>query len=142
MGWKLLTDLDGRINRKPYWLCAVALNVIGLVLLMIGYMIGGKALALIFGLLPLYPLFVISVKRAHDRDRPTWLIVAFFAVMILVNVLELLGLGQTDGGPTTFYFAIAILWFVFALYIFVELGFLRGTIGDNQYGPDPLAGRG
>jgi uncharacterized membrane protein YhaH (DUF805 family) len=33
--------------------------------------------------------------------------------------------------------------FGMALYVwgFVELYCLRGTSGDNQYGPDPLAGR-
>jgi uncharacterized membrane protein YhaH (DUF805 family) len=25
------------------------------------------------------------------------------------------------------------------LWLFVEHGFIRGTIGSNQYGPDPLA---
>ena len=29
--------------------------------------------------------------------------------------------------------------FVVALWFFVELGCLRGTVGPNRYGPDPLA---
>ena len=29
---------------------------------------------------------------------------------------------------------------IFALYLLVVMGFLRGTPGPNQYGPDPLAG--
>jgi uncharacterized membrane protein YhaH (DUF805 family) len=143
MNWKyLLTDIDGRINRKPYWIGALAVSVIGVVLQLIGYGIGGEALAIIFGLLLLYPFFAISVKRAHDRDRPTWLVVAFFAMMILVDVLQLLGLGQTADGPTTLGLAIGIPWIIFAFYMFVELGFLRGTPGMNQYGPNPLEGRG
>jgi len=28
-----------------------------------------------------------------------------------------------------------------SIWAFVELGCLRGTVGTNQYGPDPLAGR-
>ena len=28
-----------------------------------------------------------------------------------------------------------------SLWAFVELYCLRGTVGDNRYGPDPLAGR-
>jgi uncharacterized membrane protein YhaH (DUF805 family) len=143
MGWKyLLTDLDGRINRQRYWIGALILIVIGLVLQMVGYMIGGEALAIIFGLTLLYPCFAINVKRAHDRGRPTWLIVVFFAVLILVNVLQLLGLGQTAEGPTTLFLVIAIPWLIFAVYLFIELACLRGTPGANPYGPDPLAGRG
>jgi uncharacterized membrane protein YhaH (DUF805 family) len=26
-----------------------------------------------------------------------------------------------------------------SLWLLIELGFLRGTVGPNQYGPDPLA---
>ena len=40
--------------------------------------------------------------------------------------------GEVDG---LFWFTIAvIIWF------FVELGCLRGTVGSNDYGPDPLGG--
>jgi uncharacterized membrane protein YhaH (DUF805 family) len=28
-----------------------------------------------------------------------------------------------------------------AVVLIVELGFRRGTIGPNQFGPDPLAGK-
>ena len=143
MNWKyVLTDLDGRINRKPYWIGILVLLAIGLPLQAIGFRVGGEALAIILGLLFLYPSFAINVKRAHDRNRPTWLIAVFFAVLIAVNVLQLLGLGQTADGPTTLYLAIAIPWFILALYLFVELACLRGTRGANQYGPDPLEGRG
>ena len=30
---------------------------------------------------------------------------------------------------------------VLSIWGFVELYCLRGTVGDNRYGPDPLAGR-
>jgi uncharacterized membrane protein YhaH (DUF805 family) len=29
---------------------------------------------------------------------------------------------------------------IISLWAFVELYILRGTVGDNRYGPDPLAG--
>ena len=31
-----------------------------------------------------------------------------------------------------------IIVFVVSIWFFVELGCLRGTVGSNQYGPDPL----
>jgi uncharacterized membrane protein YhaH (DUF805 family) len=30
---------------------------------------------------------------------------------------------------------------IVGIWFFIELGCLRGTAGDNQYGPDPLAGQ-
>jgi uncharacterized membrane protein YhaH (DUF805 family) len=143
MKWKyLFTDLDGRINRKPYWIGAVVLLVTGIVLQLVGYGAGGETLAIMLGLLLLYPSFALNVKRAHDRNRPTWLIAVFFAMLIAVNVLQLLGLAQSPEGPSNLYLAIAVPWILFALYLFVELGCLQGTAGENRYGPDPLAGQG
>lgn len=50
----------------------------------------------------------MQVKRWHDRDKSGW--------MVLINFIPIVGL----------------------LWAFVELGFLQGTIGPNQYGNDPL----
>jgi uncharacterized membrane protein YhaH (DUF805 family) len=143
MRWKfLLTDIDGRIGRKSYWIGALILIAVGLALEAVGYSTGGQALAIILGLVMLYPSFALNVKRAHDRNRPTWLVALFFAILIAANVLQLLGLGQTEDGPTTIYLMTVIPLFFFGLYLLVELGFLRGSIGPNQYGPDPLEGHG
>jgi uncharacterized membrane protein YhaH (DUF805 family) len=32
-----------------------------------------------------------------------------------------------------------IVYLVVAVWLFIELGFLRGTRGDNRFGPDPLS---
>ncbi len=34
-----------------------------------------------------------------------------------------------------------VLWLALAIWALVWLGCLRGTVGPNQYGPDPLEGR-
>ncbi|MFT6862889.1 MAG: uncharacterized membrane protein YhaH (DUF805 family), partial [Akkermansiaceae bacterium] len=47
-------------------------------------------------------------KRWHDRGKSGW--------MILVNFIPLVG----------------------GIWALVECGFLSGTPGPNQYGPDPL----
>ena len=31
-----------------------------------------------------------------------------------------------------------VVAFAFSVWLFVELGFLRGTRGPNRFGPDPL----
>lgn len=56
-----------------------------------------------------WPSFAVMVKRWHDRGKSGW--------WMLVGLVPYLG------------------W-VWAL---VELGFIRGTIGPNRYGQDPLA---
>ena len=53
--------------------------------------------------------FAISAKRWHDRDKSGW-----YNLLVLVPF----------AGP---------IWFL------TECGFLRGTVGPNRFGPDPLA---
>jgi uncharacterized membrane protein YhaH (DUF805 family) len=33
-----------------------------------------------------------------------------------------------------------VLWLALAIWALIWLGCLRGTVGPNQYGPDPLEG--
>jgi len=35
-------------------------------------------------------------------------------------------------------FVLGLASFVISIWALVEIGFLRGTVGPNQYGPDPL----
>src|SRR5262245_34075406 len=146
LGWVnlkyLLTDLDGRIGRRPYWMGIVPLVVIGAALYLIGYGAAGETLAVILSLIVLYPAFALNVKRAHDRGRPTWVVVVLFIMLIAIYVMQLLKLSQTDDGPTTLYLAVLVPCLLLALYLFVEFGCLRGTVGPNQYGSDPLEGHG
>ena len=37
-----------------------------------------------------------------------------------------------------FGFVLHLVSFAITVWAFVELGCLRGTVGPNQYGPDPL----
>jgi uncharacterized membrane protein YhaH (DUF805 family) len=54
----------------------------------------------------------------------------------LLTVLEMTG---TEDQPSMLSLAIAVPFTVLGVALLVELGFRRGTIGPNQYGPDPLA---
>ena len=42
-------------------------------------------------------------------------------------------------GPFDWIFSAALL--IVGIWYLIELGFLRGTVGSNEYGPDPLEGR-
>ncbi len=133
MDWKyLFTSFEGRINRKPFWLSLLALFVVEWILMLVlGLVLGtsmmgnvdpnmapdqaaamatkGMIPIIIVSLLFLYPALAIYAKRWHDRGKSGW--------------WTLIGLVPVIGG----------------IWLLVELGFLRGTEGPNQYGNDPLA---
>lgn len=141
MDWNhLYASFDGRLNRKPYWIANLILIAAGAMLSYLLLKIFGLTVATIFSLIWLYPTFALNVKRAHDRNRPTWLIAVFFGLLVLVDLAQIFGLDRTgEDEPTTLFLLIGIPWFALALFFFVDLGFLRGTKGSNRYGPDPLA---
>jgi uncharacterized membrane protein YhaH (DUF805 family) len=103
--------------------------------------IQGDRLSAIVDLAFTYPEFAVAAKRGHDRNMPLWLLAVFFgagAVLDLLTVLELTG---TDEAPSTLSLFIAVPFTVLGLALLIELGFRRGTVGPNQFGPDPLVNR-
>ena len=152
--FEIIFSLSGRINRAKYWLGSIftALIFVGIAAAIIfargvpsdpeelntmQYLLPIAILELVF----LYPWTALMVKRLHDRNRPTWF-AAFMLVPMLISVAtNLLGLtGDPEQNNMLDYIIGAVVLGV-GVWFFIELGCLRGTIGDNQYGPDPLAGK-
>ena len=139
MDWKnLYLSLDGRTNRKPFWLGILALMVVTWILEFVLFAAFGVSMMptidpnadpaaaaaaasammskmtvpfVILMLIIIWPSICLYAKRWHDRDKSGW-----WTLIMLVPV-------------------IGAIWFL------VELGFLRGTEGPNRFGPDPLAGQ-
>ena len=58
--------------------------------------IQGDRLSAIVDLAFTYPEFAIAAKRGQDRNMPLWLIGAFFAAGVLLDLLTVVGLAGTD----------------------------------------------
>jgi uncharacterized membrane protein YhaH (DUF805 family) len=125
-------SFEGRIRRQTWWLGYV-LPLIGLSIVSTALDFGFGFITLqdaapvdgygfettgvgVFGLLSLVPMvwggLAGQVKRWHDRDKSGW--------FVLVNFIPFIG----------------------AIWAFVETGCLRGTVGPNRFGPDPVGGMG
>ena len=120
----LLFGFQGRTNRAKFWLVALAIFIVEAILFaMLGSNIAmsddpQEALArmgpvtsivlLLFGILVTWISIAVGIKRFHDRNKS--------GVWILIIFVPLIG----------------SLWYL------IECGFLKGTTGPNNYGPDPL----
>ena len=124
-----LFSFDGRLNRAKFWLILIATDIAVFVLLAIRVAVTGGSMTMgedgsmptmgggVIGNLVALVIFVaavwiglaVGVKRYHDRGKSGW-----WVLIVLVPVI---------GG----------LWYL------IECGFLRGTVGPNAYGPDPVA---
>ncbi len=115
--WKqILFSFQGRIPRRQFWGGQlVQILLFGVLCLLVGLSTDAPGLGALVLLVLLVPLYVIAIwyslalnaKRAHDRDKSGW--------FILVALIPIIG----------------------SIWLLIELGFLRGTEGDNRYGGDP-----
>jgi len=110
MSWsEFLLSFKGRVNRKPYWLFAVAVMILSIVAAIID---GGADVPVFsgaFSILVIWPSLAIGVKRWHDRGKSGWWMLIMF---------------------------VPVLGFLWTL---VECGFLPGTDGPNRFGDAPQA---
>jgi uncharacterized membrane protein YhaH (DUF805 family) len=130
MDLSTFTSFAGRSPRKAFWLAMLVLIIVSWILQIIVFTIFGvsmmgdpnatpeQAMAQLSGmmlplgivlLLTLWPTLAIYTKRWHDRNKSGW-----WSLILLIP-------------------------FIGGIWMLVELGFLRGTEGPNNYGPDPIA---
>ena len=140
MDWVyLLNSFEGRISRQTFWIAMAVVTAAEIIAHFVAESIQGDRLSAIVDLAFTYPEFAIAAKRAHDRNLPLWTLIIFFgggAVLDLLTVLQLTG---TREEPTALSLVVAVPFSVLGVALLIELGFRRGTIGPNEYGPDPLA---
>jgi uncharacterized membrane protein YhaH (DUF805 family) len=134
MNLETFTSFAGRIPRKTFWLAFLVMLVISWILQFIIFSIFGTSMMALDStatpeaqaaaaaaamssmmlplgiviLLTLWPSLAIYTKRWHDRGKSGW--------WSLILLIPLVG----------------------SIWMLVELGFLRGTEGANNYGPDPI----
>lgn len=109
-GW-LLFNFDGRINRAKFWIGIVILWAANAILVAIASAANSSGVWALYGLVSLvliWPSLAVSIKRWHDRGKSGW--------WVLIVLIPFIG------------------W----IWALIETGFLEGTRGPNQYGPDPL----
>jgi uncharacterized membrane protein YhaH (DUF805 family) len=140
MDWAyLLNSFDGRIGRKTFWIGITVLIAAELLAHLAAQALQGDRLSAIVDLAFTYPEFAIGAKRAHDRDLPIWILIVFFGGGAMLDLLTVLQLTGSDDQPSALSLAIAVPFTVLLVALSIELGFRRGTIGPNKYGPDPVA---
>lgn len=117
---QLWLSFQGRATRSDYWLrtflpilvISIVLSIVATVTSTEDQLSPAMFVYLAFSIFSIWPSIAVSVKRLHDRDQSGW--------WILIGLIPIIG----------------------SIYLFVVVGCLRGTVGENRFGPDPLGGEG
>ena len=142
----LFLSAKGRISRKTLWIGAGLLVVWAFVVFVVLWTALGPALiqnffgrlvGFPFVLLTIYFAYNLAAKRFNDRDRPIICAQAVAGVAALKSVLDLVRI-TGDLHAQNFLDQLFVLAGTgIALWYFIELGMMRGTVGPNAHGEDP-----
>ena len=149
---------EGRLNRQRWWISVIILAIVGIIISWIlgtifgtgmmmmnpatadpaalaGYMQKAGWVGLIVSIIFAYPYLAVAIKRRHDKNNNGYDVIGLLVLQILIDLLNGvgIGLGVVSG-------ILGIILLIYAIYLLVVLGFLKGTAGPNNYGPDPLQG--
>ncbi len=117
VAWMLFSS-KGRISRRDFWAWGFAILTVHYVLSGLAILGSGPgtnaaiASVVLSCILVFWVFFTVHLKRWHDRDKSV-----LWLLLWLIPVL----------GP---------------IWVFIETGCMRGTIGPNRYGADPTQRRG
>jgi uncharacterized membrane protein YhaH (DUF805 family) len=133
----------GRISRRTFWIGAGVLIVWSVLVFVVLWSIFGASLiqhflgrvaAFPFKLLTIYFAYNLAAKRFNDRGRPIVCAQAVAALAAFKALLDIFAF-SSDGLGQLFVLAGTGI----ALWYFIELGLMRGTVGSNEHGADPEA---
>jgi len=111
--FNLLLSTKGRINREDFWIGTLLITVINLVMMIVARLSdSAAALAIVV----VFSLLSVWPSLAIQIKR--WHDVDKSGWWMLVNLVPF-----------------------GSLYALYQCGFVKGTEGPNQYGPDPMAGQ-
>ena len=126
--------LKGRASRSEFWWFCLFTFILNIIVALLGSLLPalGSIVSAVQALWLLLPTVGVTTRRLHDRNLSGWwqlLPLAAAVPAIAGAVLESDGLLMLAGGVV----ALASL----ALLVMYAL---RGTVGPNRFGPDPLDG--
>jgi uncharacterized membrane protein YhaH (DUF805 family) len=142
-----LFSFKGRISRKPFWLSGLAITVTTVVLYVALALAMGdaafvikdeamlsqpsqqlKAIYSIASLTLYWPTLALFLKRLHDLGHGIGFFLPIVLLTVMTIVFDVAGLEQA---------MLSTLLVVLASWLVI--GCIKGAVGPNEYGPDPLA---
>ena len=125
MDWKFAyLSFQGRLNRARYWIAAIVLGVL-------------------YAVISLLDSSVIHSPALMSFSGENGVTVGFGILSVIAWVLLVvmgvaLGVKRLHDRDRSGWFYLLLMVPFVNIWIAIEILFLRGTVGPNRFGPDPL----
>ena len=139
----MLFSFEGRMSRSEYWLR----YTIPLLLLYVAMLVLMIVLSLVFGVAQFFAQLLGSYSMANDApDLTAMAVIGFILIMLLIFASGIAFFWAGIAGPvkrvhdcnqTGWFYLLTFIPGIGPLAMFIWLGFFRGTVGENTFGPDP-----
>lgn len=142
----LFLSPKGRISRKAFWIGAGLLTAWSiLVFVMLWSLFGpsliqtflGRLVGFPFTLLTIYFTYNLAAKRFNDRARLPVCAQIGAGVAAVKSLLDLFRITGDLRAQNWLDQIFILAGTAIALWYFIELGLMRGTVGPNEHGEDP-----
>ncbi len=147
--WRFL-DFKSRSSRKEFWLFylgnLIIFTVLIVLLTLVMYWLNTSYQTLtqiyfLFGIIwrivMLLPGIALTTRRFHDTNRSVWYTVLFYACNFFLGLLSSINEHAFESGNLALIIAI-IICLIVDIWLFVILGFLKGTQDTNKYGKNTI----
>jgi uncharacterized membrane protein YhaH (DUF805 family) len=147
-------DTKGRVRRQEFWYFVLASVVVNIAAAIIDAVVGTHILRAVVGLALLLPSLGLGIRRLQDTGRNgtlVWIWAGLYAVLMVLTIISGLFLFGAAASPygiyalsaTAIMFAglvslVGLITLVVAI-VLIYFWAQPGTVGENQYGPDPKA---
>lgn len=139
-----VTSFRGRLDRIHWWAYMLTASVAAYVLTyVLGFFevdfasprssrLAHAVLVWAISGLVYYWYAAFAIKRLHDRNKHAWLVVFWLAPLVFGTIIY----AYPDAAQSPSFGGSYVISLFLWLWLFIELGFRRGTRGENRYGPE------
>jgi len=141
-------DLKGRVGRQEFWYFIIACVVVYLAAAIIDSVIRTGLLMPLTALALLLPTTGLGARRLQDTGRNGSLVWVWALISVVTQVFALMTfMAGPYGAVGAWYFILTLGWLILLInlaMLAVSIALIYfwvqpGTVGPNEYGPDPKA---
>lgn len=133
-----LFNFHDRAPRSEFWWFALGGWILGIILTLLNVIpVLGQIIYIVGSIWLFIATLSVGVRRLHDLNRSGWWLV--FPYVALVVGIILIGIGAATNSDFMNIIGIVLIAAggISVLVLWIMM-IVRGTVGTNSYGPDPL----